>query len=159
MTPFSKKMAMVILTVAIIIAGCKKPDDSNPSQTALLTTGSWKLTSLISDPAEDWDRDGIPDREVMQIFQECLTDNILTFRADGGLVNDEGASKCYGVQLQTEITHWSFFNDGTKIIMAKAGSLDTVELLELSRTVLKIKGPFGQGGGGLTVILTQTYGH
>jgi hypothetical protein len=148
MTRFTKKAALVILTVAVI-AGCKK-NDSGPSKTQLLTSGSWKLTSDYFDPAVDVNGDGHPVNEAITVLQPCFTDNLLIFNANGTAIRDEGATKCNPANPQIiETVNWKFLENETKIIVDE----DTGELLELSASVLKIK------IGDATQSVTLTFSH
>jgi hypothetical protein len=147
MTQFSKKAALVILTVALL-AGCKKDSASNKTQ--LLTSGTWKLTSDYFNPAVDVDGDGHTENEAINVLPRCFTDNLLIFKTDGTATRDEGATKCYPSDPQTiETMNWKFLDNETKLMVGE----DLADLVELSSTVLKVK----LDDGGESVTLTFSH--
>lgn len=155
MRQFTKKAALIILTVAVL-AGCKKDDNNNTSasKTQLLTASSWKLTSEYFDIALDINGDGRSENEVINALPSCFTDNLMSFKADGTVTRDEGATKCYPSDPQViETTNWKFADNETKIMIGEPGYEDEGHLLELSSSVLKIK--LGDTGDGITL----TFGH
>ncbi|MBV4357076.1 lipocalin family protein [Pinibacter aurantiacus] len=159
MTRFTKKAAMFILSVAVM-AGCKKDDNKNSSKskTELLTSGSWKQTSIYFTPAVDWDLDGHTENEVINLYPPCSKDDLLTFKTNGTAVSDEGASKCDPSDPQViETTNWKFSDNETKIMIGDPGAEETAQLLELSSTVLKVKITMVEAG--VTYTETLTFGH
>ncbi|MDH7462280.1 hypothetical protein QEG73_13360 [Chitinophagaceae bacterium 26-R-25] len=148
MTQFSKRAAIIVLTVAVI-AGCKK-ENSAPTKTQLLTSGSWKLTSEYFDVAVDMNGDGHVENEVINVLPSCFTDNITIFKEDGTVIRDEGLSKCDPNDPQViETTKWRFSEFETKILIGDPGYEDVGQLVELSATVLMIK--VGTPGSGITL--------
>ncbi|MDH7462282.1 hypothetical protein QEG73_13370 [Chitinophagaceae bacterium 26-R-25] len=156
MTQFTKKAAMIVLTVAVI-AGCHK-NDSAPSKTDLLTSGSWRLTASHVDPAIDANGDGVVENDIFAVALPCVKDNLMTFKREGTYTIDEGATKCDPSAPQImESSNWKFMDNESKIVIGDPGYEETGQLLELSSTVLQIKIFIDDGGSGLNV--TQTYGH
>jgi len=156
MTQFTKKAAIIVLTVAVI-AGCKK-DDSAPTKTDLLTSGSWRLTASHVDPAIDANGDGVVENDIFAVAPSCFRDNLITFKSDGTYVVDEGATKCDPSDPQImESSNWKFTDNESKIMIGEPGSEETGQLLQLSSTVLQIKIVIDDGASGIN--LTQTYGH
>jgi len=157
MTQFTKKAAMVILSVAVM-AGCKKDDNKSKSKTELLTSGSWKQTSVYFSPAVDFDGDGHEENEVINLYPPCSKDDLLTFKTNGTAVSDEGASKCDPSDPQViETTNWKFSDDETKILIGNPGEEEAAQLLELSASVLKVKVTIVESG--VTYTQTLTFGH
>lgn len=159
MTQFTKKAAMIILSVAVF-AACKKDDNKNSSKTKtqLLTSGSWKQTSIFFTPAIDWNQDGHAENEVLDLYSPCDRDDLMTFKTDGTVVHDEGATKCDPSDPQiVETTKWKFTDNESKIVIGDEGSDETAELIELSATVLKVKIVLVQEDG--TYTQTLTFGH
>jgi hypothetical protein len=159
MTQFTKKAAIIILSVAVL-AACKKDDNKNDSKTKtqLLTSGSWKQTSIFFTPAIDWNQDGQTENEVLDLYSPCDRDDLMTFKTDGTVVHDEGASKCDPSDPQiVETTKWKFTDNETKIAIGDPGSADTAQVLELSATVLKVKVVLVQED--VTYTQTLTFGH
>ncbi|MBV4357075.1 hypothetical protein [Pinibacter aurantiacus] len=158
MTNFTKKAALVILSAAVIV-GCKKDDNNNgSSKTQLITSGNWKVASDYYDPAVDWDGDGHTENEVFNLYSACDKDDILIFKTDGSLTLEEGASKCDPSDPQViESTAWKFSNNESILLVGPSGSEQSIQLLELSSTTLKIKVIFTVQGVSYTE--TTTYGH
>ncbi|MBV4357074.1 lipocalin-like domain-containing protein [Pinibacter aurantiacus] len=151
MRQFTRKAAIMVLTVAVI-AGCHKDDNNNggSTKTQLLTSGSWKLTSEYFDVALDVNGDGRAENEVINVLPSCFTDNLISFKGDGTVTRDEGASKCDPSDPQLiETTNWKFSDNETKIMIGDPGYEDVGQLVELSATVLKIK--LGDPGSGITL--------
>jgi hypothetical protein len=159
MTQFTKKAAWIILSAAVI-TGCKKDDSkaSNKTKTELLTTGSWKQTSIYFSPAVDWDGDGHTENEVLNLYSPCDRDDLMIFKTNGTVVSDEGASKCDPSDPQIiETTSWKFSDNETKIVIGDPGAEETAQLLELSSSVLKVKITLVEAG--VTYTQTLTFGH
>lgn len=157
MTQFTRKTALVILTVAVI-AGCKKDDNSSPSKTQLLTSGSWKLTAANADPAIDINQDGVVENDIFAVLPTCFKDNLFIFKTNNTYVVDEGATKCNVSDPQImESSNWKFSDNESNIMIGDPGSETIAQLLELSSTVLKMK--IVVTDGSYTLTETLTYGH
>lgn len=158
MASFTKRAALVILSVAVI-AGCKKDDnkDNGNSKTQMITSGSWKITSQYIDPAEDVNGDGVPEHEVFPFLDECERDNLFSFATDGTFTLDEGASKCDPSDPQTQSTTWQFINNESQLVVGEANSADTVQLVELSAATLKFRSSMTLLG--VTYSETVTFAH
>jgi hypothetical protein len=158
MASFTKKAALVILSVAVI-AGCKKDDnkDNGNSKTQMIASGSWKMTSDYIDPAEDVNGDGVPEHEILPFLETCEKDNLFSFTTDGTFTADEGASKCDPSDPQTQSTKWKFINNESLLVVGEANSADTVSIVELSAATLKLRSSLTLLG--VTYSETVTYGH
>jgi hypothetical protein len=153
------KAALVILSVAVI-AGCKKDDNKNNAvtKTQLLTSGGWKLTSDYYDPSVDYDGNGTKENEVINFYSPCDKDDVLTFKTNGTVVSDEGATKCDPTDPQIiSTTNWRFSDNETKLWIGDPGNDDAAQLIELSATVLKVKVSVTYGT--ITYTETLTFGH
>jgi hypothetical protein len=95
--------AILIVCTALFIFSCKKNDDtsSTPTNTQLLTSGSWRITSSSF-------RVGTNDTPLP--ITSCLTDNLVTFHSDFTGSMTEGTDVCQGSQPTTNFT-WSFANN------------------------------------------------
>lgn len=160
MKQFTKKAALIILTGAIM-AGCQKDDNNNSTgatKTELLTSGNWKITSDYYDPAVDYNGDGQVENEVISFYSACDKDDLLIFKTNGTLTLDEGASKCDPSDPQViQSSNWKFSSNETVIVVGPAGSEQSIQLLELSSTTLKIKVVFTELG--VTYSETMIYSH
>jgi hypothetical protein len=137
MTQFSKKAALVILTVAVI-AACKK--DPASDRTPLLTSSGWTLTSDFINPGIDIDADGHTENELTNVLLPCEKDNLMIFRTNNTIDEDEGSTKCdpSDPQLVTTGT-WRFYDNESKIIMGDTGHEDTAQLVQLTKSTLVLK--------------------
>ncbi len=127
------------------IQGCNKKDavikDEVLSKTQLLTTGSWNLTALVSDR----DANGTYETDDYAGYTVCFKDNYSTFLTNGDLEVNEGPTKCRSTDPQTVIKHWQFTNNETTLVVDTDN-----DLIELSKTTLKIKMTLGGGVGFLS---------
>ena len=106
--------------VAFVVNGCKK-DESN-TKTEMLT-GTWTATDLI-----------IGGQSLWSSVEACSQDDKYTFAADGSGTFDEGATKCYQDDPQTEVSNWKFIDSETKLIIDG----DTSDIIQLTNSSLKL---------------------
>ena len=147
---------LLVITGATITISCKKGKKDNPAKTKteLLTTGSWKRTALISNPAYDWNANGIFDTDILNIMFPCEKDNTDTYKTNGIIETNEGATKCNPSDPQTWTATWIFSDNETKLIF---DGFDEYTLLELTATTLKYQSTFVENG--VTYTHVETYGH
>jgi len=113
-------MKYILASLMVFAFSCSEKDTNPPapSNTELLTTGSWKYES----GGVDTDRNGTIDITIESTgFPACKLDNIGTFNANGNGVNDEGLTKCNGGDPQTAAFTWSFANNETKLNISGPG--------------------------------------
>ena len=65
-----------ILLLLLLATSCNK--DSEPNNNPILN-GSYKNTSIRYSPAIDYDRDGNPEIEVINLIEECVKDDLIVF--------------------------------------------------------------------------------
>ena len=65
-----------ILLLLLLETSCNK--DSEPNNNPILN-GSYKNTSIRYSPAIDYDRDGNPEIEVINLIDECVKDDLIVF--------------------------------------------------------------------------------
>lgn len=153
-------LQLLILSFAgfVIFISCKKDKDENvnavKTKTELLTTGIWKRTALISNPAYDWNADGTFDTNILNTMFPCEKDNFETYRTNGMVVINEGVIKCNSSDPQTWSVTWTFGDNETKLIW---DGNDVYTLLELTETTLKFQSTFVENG--VTYTHVETYGH
>src|SRR5688572_18671849 len=101
---------LINLAFVLLIVACNKKDADKPlGKTDLLTTGSWKLSAVMSDE----DGNGSYETNRYAEFDACFTDNIWTFKSNGILQMDEGASKCAATDPQNNETDWQLTDNET----------------------------------------------
>jgi len=147
---------LILIVAAIAFISCKK-DNSESKQktkTELLTTGSWKRTALISNPAYDWYGDGTFATDVLSVMKPCELDNLDTYRPNGIWELNEGPTKCDQGDPQTWTLSWAFADNETKLIF---DGYDEYILDELTETTLKFHSTFVENG--VTYTQVETYGH
>ena len=134
-----------LLLICLLICGsCKKDTAGSLSRTALLTSGTWKLTAVTFHG--DWDGDGIIDPVDTDLYNQtdaCTKDNLMIYHADGAGMYDEGADKCDGAP-QTLSFSWSFYNPYTgnideNVIKFDNLGFEALSIVELSTATLKVK--------------------
>ena len=126
---------LIIVSMLCLFAACKK-DKSASARMNLITTGSWKLFGLTTQPGSDMNGDGIIDNDLFLFYEDCEKDNIYTFKRNGEYEVNEGASKCDPSDSQVGTSHWQFANSETEIIIAG----DKGKIEELTSNTLVIKG-------------------
>ena len=146
------------LITVVVFASCIKVDKHYipawAKKTELITMGSWKRTALISNPAYDWNANGVFDTNILYTMFPCEKDNFETYQSNGMVVTNEGATKCTSSDPQTWSVTWSFDNNATKLIW---DGNDVYTLLELTETTLKFQSTFTENG--MTYTQVETYGH
>jgi len=148
---------LLVITGAATALSCKKDDDKNDStaktKTELLTSGTWKYTSCIIEPAYDYYGDGNSVTDIFGIMKTCEKDDFETYKTNGTWEYNEGPTKCDPSYPQIFSEPWSFAAGETKLFVG------TVEctILELTATTFKLRYSFEDAG----VIYTEedTYEH
>lgn len=103
---------MALTGVALL--GCEKDDDDNgqSEKTNLLVQSAWTFESA----GIDMDKNGTIEASLPPgSLEPCLTDNSITFAANGSGTVDEGATKCDAAAPQTSPFTWSFAANETAI--------------------------------------------
>ncbi len=148
----------LLLFAVLIAASCKKDKDNNTNtaktKTELITSGAWKRTALTSNPAYDWNANGVFDTNILNTMFSCEKDNFDTYKTNGIMETNEGASKCNPSDPQTWTATWTWTNNETKIIF---DNYDEYILDELTATTLKLRQTFVENG--VTYTHYETYGH
>ena len=135
-----KKVIFLTALTVLFITACSKKD-TTISKTQLLTSGTWKLTAVVSDN----DADGTYETDDYTGFPDCYKDNFYSFHTNGVLEMNEGPLKCDPTDPQTETTNWQLINNDVNLVIWN----DTWEVLELTNTTLKWKEAYPGGRSGL----------
>ena len=108
-----KNKFLVLALSGFALLGCEKDDDDKESEkTGLLVQQSWKFQSA----GIDMDKDGDEDAQLPPgTLQTCLTDNVITFTANGSGTVAEGATKCDPAAPDNTPFTWSFASNETAI--------------------------------------------
>lgn len=111
---------LVSAAFCLIMVGCGKDDGVKvPSKTDLITKAAWKY----DDAGLDRDKNGTIDVPLPVAIPVCVTDNTLTFAANGTCTVDEGATTCVAGTPQTASITWSFGSNETILNLGGAGVL------------------------------------
>ena len=135
-----KTMSIATLFFMLLLAACNKKDTA-ASKTVLLTSGTWKLTAVVSDN----DANGTYETDDFATFSPCFTDNILSFSASSIVTQDEGPTKCNPADPQTETTTWQFTQNESYLKIWN----DEWKLEELTTSTLKWKEEYAGGNSAL----------
>lgn len=135
-----KKFPFNLVFALLVFAGCNKKD-SPSSKTELLTSGSWKLTAVVSDN----DANGTYETNDYASFSDCFKDNFFTFLAGGIAEINEGPVKCSPADPQIETGSWQLTQNETHL---KINSDEWI-LEELTTSTLKWKEEYSGGRSGL----------
>jgi hypothetical protein len=123
---FSKKIILFAFAAMAVLSSCKK-DSTADDNTALLTTGKWKLTAETTAAVNSYSN-----------YAACEKDNTTAFATDGKVTFDEGATKCAAADPQTTTGTWAFSGtEKKKVILTDSGIAITCDITELTTTSLK----------------------
>ena len=135
------KSFLVTTTIfTLLIISCSKKD-SNLSKKDMLTSGSWKLTAVVSDD----DANGSYEKDEFARFSDCYKDNYYTFQSNGVLELNEGPTKCSPADSQTETATWQLTQNETYLKI----NTDEWKLEELTISTLKWKEEYSGGRSSL----------
>ncbi len=122
------KNGLILLAfLAIAFTACKDDEETTtPSKTKmeLLTSGSWVATDMLLNDTSFW-----------VLVPACAKDDFMTFKSDGTVITDEGATKCDPMDPQTTTENWSFNSNQTKVTIDG----DEADILELTESVMRVK--------------------
>jgi hypothetical protein len=147
---------LMLVTGATVTVSCKKEARETKQKTKmeLLTTGTWKRTDFVSNPAYDWYGDGTFATNILSIMYPCELDNFETYYTDGTWELNEGPTKCDEFDPQARTLPWAFADNETKLVF---NGFDEYILVELTATKLTLGQAFLQNG--VLYQQTQTYSH
>jgi hypothetical protein len=92
-----KFLIFIVFALAMSVSSCKKDDSNSSTPKGILTSKSWKLSSLKINGVET--------------IEDCNKDDIMTFAANGTYTTTVGAITCYDGETNTSGT-WSLSSDG-----------------------------------------------
>jgi hypothetical protein len=112
----AKPILFLILFASFsLFPSCNKDDNYDnqtpPTKTELLTAGPWKRTALISNPAYDWNANGVSDTDVLSIMFPCEKDNFDEYKTNGIFESNEGPTKCNSTDPQTWTETWELIGN------------------------------------------------
>jgi hypothetical protein len=123
------KGIILVAIAAFAFASCKEStDDETPAsktKTELITSGSWVTSDVLINGASIW-----------VLAEACSKDDFMTFKTNGTVITDEGATKCDPADPQTTTANWSFSSDEKKVtIDGDAGDLVTLNETDMVVTM------------------------
>lgn len=144
----------ILLSGLMGLIGCKKD-----SKTDLLTDHSWKITASTVTPGIE---DPFTGNLVTNLYDwafispDCVKDDFYTFKTDGNMILDEGATKCDATDPQTTTSTWAFNNSETIITVTDSdGDATDVTLTELTEDKMVIT--YTEAIDNVVYTFTQTY--
>jgi hypothetical protein len=155
MTNYSRFLCPLIIGAFFTInLSCQKSSGgSAKTRKELLTSGSWKVSAVTVNPPVDYNGDGTDDTDIFALWEQCLKDDVTTFKADGTAKADEGATKCDPNDPQTSSLTWSLNSDDTKL------TIDTEQYTIVELTSSKIVLSIEQVDNGKTYLQSVTFTH
>jgi hypothetical protein len=124
-----------------ILLGCSKSDDasiitSNASKTQLLSASDWVLIGQQEkvSPSSDW-------KDTYGSLTACEKDDRTSFKSNGNIETNEGATKCNANDPQViNAGTWSFFNNETILVIKNLNSTKidnyTIETLTANSLII-----------------------
>ena len=103
------KGIILVAIAAFAFASCKdnSSTDTTPTvktKTDLITAGSWVTSDVLINGTSIW-----------VLADACSKDDFMTFKTNGTVITDEGATKCDAADPQTTTANWSFSSDEKKV--------------------------------------------
>jgi len=110
------KFLAIVLGAVVLSTGCKKeettvdpPPPAQKTKKELLSASLWKMTGFtISAPSSGTE-------DYFATMKDCQKDDTWSYKTDGSYVRDEGPTKCYPSDPQSEQGSWSISGDEKKI--------------------------------------------
>jgi len=139
-----KKTHVLFTAIALMFCAACKKDNKNPNMD-LITSGDWKIISVIANPPFDYDGDGIDDSEIFPLYDACEKDDYYTFKSNGILEVNAGSTKCDPQDPQIIPATWEFADNEKSIVID--GEKGTIN--ELTSSNLRFT--FAQPGESTTI--------
>lgn len=160
MKNYFKIISIIIISGLVVFTSCKKDNEENtPSD--YLTSGTWKVTGTTINPGIEFN--GIVITDIYNLFiEDCTKDDLITFEADGTLIEDEGPTKCDPDDPQTTNDgKWSISEDGkTMTLTYPDDDPQVANVVSISESTLVISTSlnqdFGIGLSNYTATITMT---
>lgn len=114
----NKIIYLLIISLVAILFSCTKDNDTTDiftSKKDLLTTGTWILTNVTSEPPIDWDYDGNEESNIYDVMDNCDKDDLFIFNTNDTYRLEIGETACNGQSNPIESGGWAFNNDQTEI--------------------------------------------
>jgi hypothetical protein len=131
-----KNTLLICSALLLLSASCKKDNDDQKTRKDYLTSGNWFIRGE-SVTVSSMGTDSTYDR--FAVLPSCGKDNFVTFKTDFTAAWDEGESKCDPGDPQVSAGTWMFIDNDSKLVLTQQSSLDTVKVLELNASTLKIE--------------------
>lgn len=156
-----KKTFLLFFAIVFVFSfqSCDKEED--PTKTELLTTeGGWTLTGFTTNNDEiadalialvfqlvplemqtpEFEAELREDFEIVEEGDECGDDDIILFKTDGNVINDQGAVKCFPNDPQSsEDGTWACSTDEKQLLLTDSfGEVSTFEIIGINSTTLTI---------------------
>lgn len=129
-----KNLSLLLFALAGTFGGCKKADPAPPTATQLLTGKKWQATSasiILNAP-------GATPTDTYALTPPCFRDDFERFDAPNTFTYDEGPTKCFAADPQTQLGLWAFSRNDTQLIVTYAGLSALYTVDELTATSLKV---------------------
>ncbi len=150
-----------LLSLNLLLSSCSKDEEELSMKTVLLTKSAWKMTGYTVDPGYPiFDNQGNitgSSNDIYTMLEDCEKDDTHKFNADKSMVTDEGMTKCNNGDPQKTNGTWSFNADETTLTISEDGYTQTISILELTSTVLKLKST--ETDDGMSFTYTITFSH
>lgn len=125
--------ALSVILFTLLFSACEeKKKETTLSNSQLLTTKKWKLTSAIITPSIQ----GISD--YYATLKSCEVDDILTFTSDNKYIRDEGKSKCDSTSAQTYTGTWQLLDNDTRLLISEDGDASILNIEVINNNTLKL---------------------
>jgi hypothetical protein len=143
-------LALTGLSMALVSSKCKKDDTPAGPGKAELMAKTWRMTAKTVQIGS-----GNP-TDAFSVFGACEKDDLLVLRSNGTYEKNEGATKCAPTDPQIKETGgWSLIESNVKVKLSQSPTLSqTLEILEITTTSMKLKQATSSPSGNITTIDT-----
>ncbi|MBD2713743.1 hypothetical protein KBK19_01700 [Microvirga sp. STR05] len=158
-----KAIVLFSMLTTCLASSCKK-ETVEPDKTQMLVAHGWRTTAHTNTVTQD----DVPlVKNSYAQYDACYRDNTMTFQNDNQAMCNTGSLHCIPGEPATFSGHWYLTKDESKLIsdnlfpMMGLGFLSTgleeFELVELSKTALKLKTSRFYYQGNVKVTITDEY--
>lgn len=123
MTINAKAALLLLLAATMSFTACKKDEKTKTELLTSTTCWSPSKSETLDPSTGNWVEDAI---------DNCSKDDCTTFKSDGTLTFDEGATKCDPTDPQTSSGNWSLSADEKSLILTEAGITFSFTIVELN---------------------------
>jgi hypothetical protein len=153
-----KHIALLGLTLATLLASCKKDDTTTTTtsaNTSLLINKRWGVTAVTSQQTGS-----SVTFDAYAQMDDCEQDNYLRFNSDHSAEANEGPLKCYSGDPQSQTGNWELLANDSKLLLTTplfgSGAAALLDIVTLTDSRMVLRGTLIDNGVTATYTATLT---